>query len=303
MIQKGILLAGGSGTRLDPLTRACCKHLLPVYDKPMIYYPLSTLMLGGLREVLIISTPRDLPAIRSLLGDGARLGMRLEYREQAAPEGIAQAFLIGEEFLAGDGAALALGDNVFYGALEVFRAALTLTRGACIFGCHVADPGEFGVVDFDAEGRVLSLEEKPPQPRSGYAVPGLYVYDGTVVERARQLRPSARGELEITDLNRSYLRDSQLDVRLPGRGFSWHDAGTPASLLEAANFIATIERRQNLKVACLEEVAWNRGFIDRTQFEKLIGECRNPDYRRYLEAVLAEGLPVPRTAPVPAASA
>ena len=291
MTQKGILLAGGSGTRLDPLTRVTCKHLLPVYDKPLIYYPLSTLMLGGLREILIISSPRDLEALRTLLGDGSRLGIRLEYREQTEPEGIAQAFLIGEEFLAGDGSAFALGDNVFYGGLDVFRAALTLERGACIFGYHVADPGQFGVVEFDAGGRVLSLEEKPAQPRSDYAVPGLYVYDGSVAERARQLTPSPRGELEITDLNRSYLRDGQLELRLLGRGFGWLDAGTPASLLEAGNFIATIERRQNLKVACLEEIAWNRGFIDRTQFEKLIAESRSPEYRRYLEAVLAAGLP------------
>ena len=291
MIKKGLLLAGGSGTRLDPLTRVTCKHLLPVYDKPMIYYPLSTLMLGGLREVLIISTPRDLPACRALLGDGARLGMRLEYQEQPEPGGVAQAILLGADFLAGEGTALALGDNIFYGALDVFRAALTLTRGACIFGCHVADPGGFGVVEFDAAGRVLSLEEKPAQPRSSCAVPGLYVYDATVVERARQLRPSPRGELEITDLNRSYLHDGLLEVRLPGRGFSWYDAGTPARLLEAANFIATIERRQNLKVACLEEIAWNRGFIERADFEKLIAESRSPEYRHYLSSVLAAGLP------------
>ena len=291
MTKKGILLAGGSGTRLDPLTRVMCKHLLPVYDKPMIYYPLSTLMLGGLRDILIISTPRDLEAFRVLLGDGSRLGIRLEYQEQAAPEGIAQAFVIGADFLAGDGAALALGDNVFYGALDGFRQALAPTQGACIFGYHVADPGQFGVVEFDAAGRVMSLEEKPAQPRSSFAVPGLYVYDGSVVERTRQLRPSPRGELEITDLNRTYLRDGQLELRLLGRGFGWLDAGSPASLLEAGNFIATIERRQNLKVACLEEIAWNRGFIDRLQFEKLIAECRSPEYRRYLEAVLATGLP------------
>jgi glucose-1-phosphate thymidylyltransferase len=291
MTKKGLLLAGGSGSRLDPMTRVVCKHLLPVYDKPMIYYPLSTLMLGGLREVLIISSPRDLPAFRELLGDGRRLGMRLEYAEQAEPGGIAQALLIGDSFLAGSGAALALGDNIFYGTLDVFRQALTLELGACIFGYHVADPGQFGVVEFDSAGRIVSLEEKPAQPRSNFAVPGLYVYDGTAVERARRLVASGRGELEITDLNRSYLQDGQLEVRLLGRGFGWLDAGTPMGLLEAGNFIATIERRQNLKVACLEEIAWNRGFIDRAGFEKLIAECRNPDYRRSLESVLAAGLP------------
>ncbi len=291
MTRKGILLAGGSGTRLDPLTRVTCKHLLPVYDKPMIFYPLSTLMLGGLRDILIISTPRDVEAFRILLGDGAHLGIRLEFKEQTEPEGIAQAFLIGADFLGGDGTAFALGDNVFYGGLDVFRSALMLTKGACIFGSHVANPGQFGVVEFDALGRVISLEEKPSRPRSSFAVPGLYVYDGTVVERTRQLRPSPRGELEITDLNLSYLRDGQLELRLLGRGFGWLDAGSPASLLEAGNFIATIERRQNLKVACLEEIAWNRGFIDRAAFEKLIAACRSPEYRHYLEAVLAAGLP------------
>ena len=291
MTKKGILLAGGSGTRLDPLTRVTCKHLLPVYDKPMIYYPLSTLMLGGLREVLIISSTRDLPAFRELFGDGSHLGMKLEYAAQAEPGGIAQALLIGADFLNGQGAALALGDNIFYGGLDVFRSALTLERGACIFGYHVAEPGQFGVVEFDAAGRVVSLEEKPAHPRSNFAVPGLYVYDGTAVERTRRLQPSERGELEITDLNLAYLHDGQLDVRLLGRGFGWLDAGTPAGLLEASNFIATIERRQNLKVACLEEIAWNRGFIDRAGFEKLIAECRNPDYRRSLESVLAAGLP------------
>jgi glucose-1-phosphate thymidylyltransferase len=294
MMKKGILLAGGSGTRLDPLTRVTCKHLLPVYDKPMIYYPLSTLMLGGLREILIITTPRDLPAFRELLGDGRQLGMRLDYAEQREPAGIAEALLIGAEFLAGHGAALALGDNIFYGGLDLFRQALARERGACIFGYHVADPGQFGVVEFDSSGRVVSLEEKPAHPRSNFAVPGLYVYDDTAVERTRRLAPSTRGELEITDLNLSYLRDGELDVRLLGRGFGWLDAGTPAGLLEASNFIATIERRQNLKVACLEEIAWNRGFIDRAGFEKLIAECRNPDYRRSLESVLAAGLPSPK---------
>ena len=291
MTRKGIILAGGTGSRLDPLTRVTCKQLLPVYDKPMIYYPLSTLMLGGIREILIISSPDALPAFRSLLGDGSRLGIRLEYREQPAPDGIAQAFLIGADFIGGDSVAMILGDNLFYGPLDGFRAALQLREGACIFGYHVADPERFGVVEFDAGGRVVSLEEKPARPKSSFAVPGLYVYDATVVERARKLTPSARGELEITDLNRCYLRDGRLDIRLLGRGFGWLDTGTPGSLLEAGNFIAIIERRQNLKVACLEEIAWNRGFIDRPAFENLIAETRNPDYRRYLESVLITGLP------------
>lgn len=291
MTKKGILLAGGSGTRLDPLTRVTCKHLLPVFDKPLIYYPLSTLMLGGIREILIITTLRDLPAFRELLGDGSPLGMTIEYAVQPQPRGIADALLLASDFLAGSGCALALGDNIFYGPLDFFRHALTLENGACIFGYHVADPGQFGVVEFDPAGRVVSLEEKPARPRSNYAVPGLYVYDGTASERTRALRPSPRGELEITDLNLSYLRDGQLDVRLPGRGFAWLDAGTPASLLEAGNFIATIEHRQNLKVACLEEIAWNRGFIDRAGFEKLIAETRSPEYRRTLETILAAGLP------------
>jgi glucose-1-phosphate thymidylyltransferase len=291
MTKKGIILAGGNGTRLDPLTRVACKQLLPVYNKPMVYYPLSTLMLGGLREILIISTPRDLPAFRSLLGDGSRLGIRLEYAEQPAPEGIAQAFLIAADFLDGDGAALILGDNLFYGTLDVFRTTLSLPGGACIFGCHVSNPERFGVVEFDAGGRILSLEEKPVRPRSSYAVPGLYVYDHTAVERVRAQKPSPRGELEITDLNLSYLLDGRLELRLLGRGFGWLDTGTPDSLLEASNFIANIEHRQNLKVACLEEIAWNRGFIDRPAFEKLIAESRNPEYRAYLESVASTAPP------------
>ncbi|RYD37281.1 MAG: glucose-1-phosphate thymidylyltransferase, partial [Verrucomicrobiaceae bacterium] len=288
MTRKGIILAGGSGSRLDPLTRIACKQLLPVYDKPMIYYPLSTLMLGDIREILIISTPKDLPAFRHLLGDGQQLGIQLEYQEQAAPEGIAQAFLLAECFLAGAGAALILGDNLFYGKLDFLRSALEQREGACIFGCHVRDPERFGVVEFDTHHRVLSLEEKPRVPRSHYAVPGLYVYDGTVVERAKNLQPSARHELEITDLNNAYLADGLLEVRLLGRGIAWLDTGTPASLLEAGNYIATIERQQNLKIGCLEEIAFNQNFINRSGFERVISETRNPDYRRYLEGVLAE---------------
>ncbi|RFC52972.1 MAG: glucose-1-phosphate thymidylyltransferase [Verrucomicrobia bacterium] len=294
MNKKGIILAGGAGTRLDPLTRIACKQLLPIYDKPMIYYPLSTLMLGGIREILIISTPKDLPAFRDLLGDGSRLGIRLEYIEQPAPEGIAQAFLLAEDFLAGSGATLILGDNIFYGKLDFFRSALAMEKGACVFGYHVRDPERFGVVEFDASRRVISIEEKPKRPKSNFAVPGLYVYDESVVARVKQQSPSARGELEITDLNNAYLRDGALEVRLLGRGIAWLDTGTPASLLEAGNYIATIEHQQNLKVACIEEVAFNRGFINEAEFELVISATRSPDYRRYLEGVLTEWRQQPR---------
>jgi len=286
--KKGIILAGGAGTRLDPLTRVACKQLLPIYDKPMIYYPLATLMLGGLREILIISTPKDLPAFYALLGDGSNLGLNLQYAEQQVPNGIAQAFVIGADFLDGSGACLILGDNIFYGKLDFFRKALALEKGACVFGYHVRDPERFGVVEFDRHGKVLSIEEKPKEPKSSYAVPGLYVYDETVVERARALRPSARGEYEITDLNRAYLADGLLEVALLGRGIAWLDTGTPESLLEAGEYIATIERQQNWKIACLEEIAFNQDFIDEAQFRRLIEECRNPLYRPYLEMVLAE---------------
>jgi glucose-1-phosphate thymidylyltransferase len=294
MNKKGIILAGGAGTRLDPLTRIACKQLLPIYDKPMIYYPLSTLMLGGIREILIISTPKDLPAFRDLLGDGSRLGIRLEYIEQPAPEGIAQAFLLAEDFLAGSGATLILGDNIFYGKLDFFRSALAMEKGACVFGYHVRDPERFGVVEFNASRRVISIEEKPKLPKSNFAVPGLYVYDESVVARVKQQKPSARGELEITDLNNAYLRDGALEVRLLGRGIAWLDTGTPASLLEAGNYIATIEHQQNLKVACIEEVAFNRGFINEAEFELVISATRSPDYRRYLEGVLTEWRQQPR---------
>ncbi len=286
--KKGIILAGGAGTRLDPLTRIACKQLLPIYDKPMIYYPLATLMLGGLRDILVISTPKDTPAIAGLLGDGSALGISLSYEVQPEPKGIAQAFLIGERFLAGSGASLILGDNIFYGKLDFYRDALRQDDGACIFGYHVRDPERFGVVEFDRGGKVVSIEEKPKLPKSSYAVPGLYCYDSTVVERTKAQRPSARGELEITDLNKSYLGDGTLKVKLLGRGIAWLDTGTPASLLEAGNYIATVERQQNYKIACLEEVAFNRGFIDAAQMQKLVDGTRNPDYRRYLEMVLAE---------------
>jgi glucose-1-phosphate thymidylyltransferase len=286
---RGIILAGGAGTRLHPLTQIVCKQLLPVYDKPMIYYPLSTLMLGGIREVLIISTPKDLPQFRNLFGDGSQIGMQIEYAEQAEPNGIAQAFLIGEEFLGGSGATLILGDNIFYGKLGFFREALALKTGACVFGAHVRDPERFGVVEFNAEGKALSIEEKPKQPKSNFAVPGLYVYDETVVERTKALQPSGRGELEITDLNVAYLNDGMLDVRVLGRGVAWLDTGTPESLLEAGNYIGTIERQQNLKVACIEEIAHHMGFIDNAGMESLIVATRNPDYRAYLENVMRHG--------------
>jgi glucose-1-phosphate thymidylyltransferase len=238
---------------------------------------------------LIISTPKDLPQFKDLFGDGSQLGLKIDYAEQAEPKGIAQAFLIGESFLKGDGATLILGDNIFYGKLGFFREALALESGGCVFGAHVRDPERFGVVEFNADGKALSIEEKPSNPKSNYAVPGLYVYDDSVVERTKSLQPSKRGELEITDLNVNYLNDGKLDVRLMGRGVAWLDTGTPESLLEAGNYIGTIERQQNLKVACLEEVARHMGFIDDAQMERLIAATRNPDYRAYLEGVLRHG--------------
>jgi glucose-1-phosphate thymidylyltransferase len=283
MTTKGIILAGGAGTRLHPLTRVACKQLLPVYDKPMIYYPLSTLMLGGLREVLIITTPKDLPSFQSLFGDGSHLGMKIEYAEQAKPAGIAQAFLIGETFLAGNPACLILGDNIFYGKLDFFREALQVTEGACIFGYEVRDPERYGVVDFAPDGRVLSIEEKPVAPKSRFAVPGLYVYDSSVVEVCRNLKPSPRGELEITDVNRVYLERDQLRVRVLGRGMAWLDTGTQTSLLEAANYIAAIQNRQGLMIACLEEIAFHQGWIDRTQLAEVIAALPRNEYREYLE--------------------
>lgn len=289
MNKKAILLAGGAGTRLYPLTKIVCKQLLPVYDKPMICYPLATLMLGGLREVLIISTPKDLPMLQDYLGDGTRLGIRIEYAAQPKPEGIAQAFLIGADFLGGSGASLILGDNIFYGKLDFYREALALERGACIFGYQVRDPERYGVVEFGPDGRALSLEEKPKQPKSNFAIPGLYVYDENVVEFTRQLRPSARGELEITDLNLVYLQRNALHVKPLGRGMAWLDTGTQASLLEAGNYIATIEHRQGLKIACLEEVAFRMNFIDQAQLEKLIETLPKGEYREYLRLVSAEG--------------
>jgi glucose-1-phosphate thymidylyltransferase len=285
---KAIILAGGAGTRLYPLTQIVCKQLLPIYDKPMIYYPLSTLMLGGLREVLIISTPKDLPAFGNLLGDGSRLGMRIEYAPQEKPNGIAQAFVIGADFIGGDAVTLILGDNIFYGPLDFFREALRVGEGACVFGYKVRDPERYGVVEFDGQGKVISLEEKPKVPKSSYAVPGLYVYDNQVVEISRNLKPSARGEYEITDVNLEYLRRGQLNVRLLGRGMAWLDTGTPGSLIEASNYIAAIENRQGLKVACLEEIAYGNGFIDRAGLEGIVQALRGSDYRDYLQGVLQE---------------
>jgi glucose-1-phosphate thymidylyltransferase len=289
MNKKAILLAGGAGTRLYPLTKIVCKQLLPVYDKPMICYPLATLMLGGLQDVLIISTPKDLPMLENYLGDGARLGIRISYASQPKPDGIAQAFLIGADFLAGSGASLILGDNIFYGKLDFYRDALAIEHGACIFGYQVRDPERYGVVEFGPDGRAISLEEKPKQPKSQFAIPGLYVYDERVVEFCRQLRPSARGELEITDLNSVYLDRNELHVKLLGRGMAWLDTGTQTSLLEAGNYIATIEHRQGLKIACLEEVAYRMGFIDQAQLERIVDGLPKGEYREYLRLVCAEG--------------
>jgi len=292
--RKGIILAGGAGSRLDPLTRVACKQLLPVYDKPMIYYPLATLMLGGLREILIISTPKDLPCFEHLLGNGSELGISLQYAEQPAPEGIAQAFVIADQigFLDdADTTTLILGDNLFYGKLDFFRKAIENVEsngGACVFGYHVPDPERFGVVDFDDNGKVISIEEKPAKPRSSYAVPGLYVYDHMVRDRCRTLKPSPRGELEITDLNKLYLNDGQLNVNLLGRGIAWLDTGTPDSLMEASSFIATIQRQQNYQVACLEEIAYIKEFIDQQQLLQLAANARNPVLKSYLNKVASE---------------
>jgi len=289
MNKKAILLAGGAGTRLYPLTKIVCKQLLPVYDKPMICYPLSTLMLGGLRDVLIISTPKDLPMLRDYLGNGSRFGIRIDYAAQPKPEGIAQAFLIGADFLGDSGASLILGDNIFYGKLDFYREALALERGACIFGYQVRDPERYGVVEFGPDGHALSLEEKPKHPKSQFAIPGLYVYDNRVVEFCRNLRPSTRGELEITDLNLVYLRQKELHVKLLGRGMAWLDTGTQVSLLEAGNYIATIEHRQGLKIACLEEIAFRMGFITEAELQRIVDGLPKGEYQEYLRLVCAEG--------------
>jgi glucose-1-phosphate thymidylyltransferase len=288
-IRKGIILAGGAGTRLYPLTLVASKQLQPVYDKPMIYYPLATLMMAGIREVLIISTPQDTPRFEALLGDGQRLGIRISYRVQPEPKGIAQAFLVGEEFIAGEAVCLILGDNIFYGKMGLDQVVRNFSDGAIIFGYPVTDPERYGVVEFDREGRVLSIEEKPQKPRSHYAVPGLYLYDRKVVEITRSMQPSARGELEITDVNREYLRRGELKVERLGRGIAWLDTGTHMSLLEASHFIGTLEARQGLKIACLEEIAFRCCYIDGAQMERLVCETPKSAYRDYLEMVLRDG--------------
>ena len=285
---KGIILAGGAGTRLHPLTRVASKQLLPVYDKPMIYYPLSILMLGGIRDILVISTPRDLPRFMDLLGDGAQLGLRFSYSEQQEPKGIAQAFLIGAEFIGRSPVCLILGDNLFYGKMDFLRRALDRKKGGTVFGYPVHDPERYGVVEFDARGRAISIEEKPRQPKSRYAVPGLYCYDNRVVRMARGLKPSARGELEITDVNKDYLERKALHVELLGRGVAWLDTGTPQSLLEASNFVSTLENRQGLKVGCVEEVAFRMGYIGLDQLEALAAGLGNSEYGRYLKGVAGE---------------
>jgi glucose-1-phosphate thymidylyltransferase len=287
---KGIILAGGAGTRLYPITNTISKQMLPVYDKPMIYYPLSVLMLAGIKEILIISTPRDLPGFRNLLGNGSSLGIRFSYIEQPAPEGLAQAFILGEKFIGSDTVCMILGDNIFYG--HGFGDTLLLTAqlkdGACIFGYYVTDPERYGVVEFDSNKKAITIEEKPRNPKSNYVVTGLYFYDNTVIKKAKSLKPSPRGELEITDLNRIYLEENKLEVKLMGRGMAWLDTGTYESLLQAANFIATLEQRQGLKASCIEEIAYKRGFINRDQLLSIAQPYKKSQYGQYIIRIANE---------------
>lgn len=287
---KGIILAGGSGTRLHPLTYTVSKQILPVYDKPMIYYPLSVLMLSGIKEILLISTPKDIGLFEQLLGDGSHLGVSISYKTQPSPDGLAQAFILGEEFIGNDDCCLVLGDNIFfgYGFSKIAKRATQIDKGATVFGYYVTDPQRYGVVDFNNNGKVLNIEEKPQKPKSNYAVTGLYYYDNTVVEKAHSIQPSPRGELEITDLNKLYLEEGTLQVELLGRGMAWLDTGTHDALLQASNFIASIEQRQGLKIACIEEIAYREGFINAAQLEALATPLMKNDYGKYLMRILDE---------------